>query len=161
MTLKRRTRRHLTQLGERVGVSLDPLTRSRILHGTHTALVLGIETNQAGVIRAAVALWVDHIDKVLKKLATLPEDSEQGKRLVMLERWRLKCANRGGITPWQGEQYLERRLEKAVREGGTKFPEFASIVREYAQREPKLSMDELPVPGQDIQQLLDGEGVER
>ncbi len=46
---RRKTRRHLTKLGDRIGVSLDPLTRSRIVHGVHVARLLGIECNQASV----------------------------------------------------------------------------------------------------------------
>ena len=48
--------------GKYLQYSIDPLTLSRIHHANHVAKLMGIETSQSAIVRAAVKFYLDHLD---------------------------------------------------------------------------------------------------
>jgi hypothetical protein len=115
--IKSRSRGRFTVKGGRyISVSLDSLTHAQLLHAVEVARHhLGVTVNGSSVVRAAVALYCTHIDKVAaKRLEPVPEgapvarpqdprDESLGasqERLRSRERHRIKVANEGAEVPF-------------------------------------------------------------
>jgi len=107
--------------GKYLQFNIDPLTLSRIHHAGHVAKLLGIETAQSAIVRAAVKFYLEHLDSVLKKMATLEEDSPRAEHLLVQERYRLISSQSGRDAPKHFPDF-----ETWVASG---LPQFGEIIR--------------------------------
>ena len=139
----RAKRRHSTQYGKAQVVQLDPQTKAKLVWSACMARFLGVNSNASTVVRAAIELYAAHLEQLACKLDEVPEDSQDGRSLLVAEQRRLESANRGWTVPepWRQHGLNERRVEERMASPSMPFPTYTDLVKQAQGKERSREMD--------------------
>src|SRR5215510_1911850 len=90
------------QCGQRLQYRIDALTLVAIQYAVARVrqLCLDVPVNHSTIIRAAVEMYVKHLDNTRALMATLDPTSDEWADRQLTEKRRITRANRGGSAPW-------------------------------------------------------------